>query len=144
MSNLPERSLDVKTSTARKTILYVEDDRYSQILVEQILNKNYDVKIAPRAEDALRMVTDSHYDLILMDIKLGYGKSGIDITREIRAMSHYKEVPILAVTAMAFPNDRKYMISQGCTDTITKPLDFGLFKMKIAELLKKEQNSEIP
>jgi CheY-like chemotaxis protein len=137
----PEKINQIKTETGKKKILYVEDDRNSQYLVEQILRNNYDVDIAPHAKDVLSWVRLKDYDLILMDIKLDDGYSGIDITKKIRTLSNYKDVPILAVTAIAFPDQLKDMVEQGCTDTITKPIDFKLFKSKITNLLSKTQDT---
>lgn len=135
-----EKVSRVKTETGKKKILYVEDDRNSQYLVEQILRNNYDVDIAPHAKDVMTWVNLRNYDLILMDIKLDQGYSGLDLTKKIRTLPSYQGVPILAVTAIAFPDQLENMIAQGCTDAITKPIDFKLFKSKIANLLSLSQD----
>ncbi len=140
----PEKINQIKTETGNRRILYVEDDRNSQILVEQILRNNYDVDIAPHAKDVMTWVKLKDYDLILMDIKLDDGYSGIDLTKKIRTLSNYKDIPIIAVTAIAFSDQLKDMVEQGCTDIITKPIDFKLFKLKIANLLAKVQASGNP
>lgn len=127
--------------TGKKQILYVEDDRSSQFLVEQILRNHYDVDVAPHAKDVMTWVTMKEYDLILMDIKLDEGYSGIDLAKEIKCLPNYKTVPILAVTAAAFPNELSYIRQQGCNDAITKPIDFKLFKSKIAKLLEEVQHT---
>ncbi len=125
-------------------ILYVEDDRNSQFLVEQILRDKYDVDIAPHAKDVMTWVSLKKYDLILMDIKLDNGYSGLDLTKEIRKMNPYKNIPILAVTAMAFPEEIEDIIQQGCTDAVIKPIDFKDFKMKIEKLIEQSQQVNRP
>lgn len=137
----PEK-INRQSSSGKMQILYVEDDRNSQFLVEQILRNNYDVDIAPHARDVLTWVRLKKYDLILMDIKLDEGYSGIELTKEIRKLNDYKNVPIMAVTAMAFPDELNYMIQQGCTDAIAKPIDFKIFKMKIADLLAQAKQAD--
>jgi len=133
--------IDHRSSSDKMQILYVEDDKNSQFLVELILRDKYDVDIAPHARDVLKWVRLKKYDLILMDIKLDEGYSGIELTKEIRKLNDYKNVPVLAVTAMAFPEELNYMKQQGCTDTITKPIDFKIFKMKIADLLSQDEQA---
>ena len=137
MLNQTQQTLKEKKSRyARKKILYVEDDLSSQFLVDHILKNKYDLDVAAKGMDALRMAHATKYDLILMDIKLGKGKTGIDVTHELRQLPQYKNVPILAVTAYAMPGDDDYFIDEGCTDYISKPIDFGEFKRKIAALLQ--------
>ena len=131
-------------TTGKKQLLYVEDDRNSQLLVEQILQSNYDVDIAPHAKDVMTWVRLKNYDLILMDIKLDDGYSGIELTQEIRKLTQYKDTPIMAVTAIAFPDQLAYLLRQGCSDTITKPIDFKSFKMKISTLLEKAEHLNRP
>lgn len=138
----PDKVVNLKTKTGKRQILYVEDDRNSQFLVEQILRNNYDVDIAPHARDVMTWVSMKEYDLILMDIKLDEGYSGIELTKKIKNLPNYTNVPILAVTAVAFSDDLANMIREGCTDTVTKPLDIKIFKSKIAQLLMEAQNAE--
>lgn len=95
-------------NTKKKKILYVEDDISSQFLVGHILRNKYDIDLASDGNDALRMCLKEQYDLILMDIKLGKGKTGIEVTNELRKMPRYKNVPIMAVTAYAMPGDDDY------------------------------------
>ena len=131
-------------TSGKMQILYVEDDRNSQFLVEQILQNRYDVDIAPHAKDVMTWVRLKKYDLILMDIKLDDGYSGIDLTKEIRKLTLYKKAPILAVTAMAFPEELDYIIKQGCTDIVTKPINFKVFRMKVENLLEQKQQMNQP
>ncbi len=135
----PDKIRNLKPQTGKEQILYVEDDRYSQVLVEQILRNEYDVDVAPHARDVMTWVKLKDYDLILMDIKLDDGFSGIELARRIKEMPRYAEVPILAVTAIAFPGDLEDMVRQGCSDTITKPIDLRVFKAKIARLFMQKK-----
>ncbi|MBN2639705.1 MAG: response regulator [Bacteroidales bacterium] len=122
----------------RKRILYVEDDVSSQFLVEHILRRKYDIDVADKGVVALEKVQSNNYDLILMDIKLGKGITGIEVTHEIRKLPQYRNTPILAVTAYAMPGDDDYIKEEGCNDYISKPIDFRYFKEKVDRLLQKD------
>ncbi|MBN2615226.1 MAG: response regulator [Bacteroidales bacterium] len=119
----------------RKRILYVEDDVSSQFLVEHILRNKYDLEMAAQANEALKMAEESEYDLILMDIKLGKGITGIELTHKLRMLPKYKETPILAVTAYAMPGDDEYIKGEGCDDYVSKPINFSEFRQKVDRLL---------
>jgi CheY-like chemotaxis protein len=62
------------------------------------------------------------YDLILMDVQMP-GIDGLEATQRIRRMSNGHQVPILAVTASAFTEDRERCLEAGMNDFLTKPID---------------------
>ena len=64
--------------------------------------------------------TDSTIDLVLMDLQMPV-LNGIEATREIRKFN--KRLPIIAVTAYAFPGDKQCCLDAGCNDFIAKPID---------------------
>jgi CheY-like chemotaxis protein len=76
------------------------------------------------AEDgvlALAMVAKNTFDLILMDMQMP-GMDGLEATRHIRQMAHYRDVPIIAMTANAFVEDRERCIAAGMNAFVTKPV----------------------
>ncbi len=56
-----------------------------------------------------------------MDINLGKGKSGIDVTKEIRLMPEGKDIPIIAETAFAMRGDKQEFLAAGCNYYLAKP-----------------------
>jgi two-component system, cell cycle response regulator DivK len=56
-----------------------------------------------------------------MDINLGKGKSGVDVTKEIRNMPGNEDVPIIAETAFAMRGDREEFLAAGCNYYLAKP-----------------------
>ena len=56
-----------------------------------------------------------------MDINLGAGMNGLEVTEKIRKMEGYSLVPIIAVTAFVFPGDKEEFLNRGCTHYLAKP-----------------------
>jgi PAS domain S-box-containing protein len=105
----------------KKKILIVEDDVTSRDVIKLFLKNIYNVEFASNGETALKLVQDNKYDLILMDINLGLGISGIEVTNHIRSIEHYKNVPIIAATAFAMLGDREKFLAKGFDHYISKP-----------------------
>lgn len=124
------------SSGNRKAILYIEDDDISQKFVAMILKDRYDLQAAAAAEDALVMVKQNRYDLILMDINLQTELNGLELTRLIRKFPGYGNIPIIAVTAYAMSGDKEEFISEGMTDYIAKPFRKYELINKIDRLLR--------
>ncbi|MCE1189330.1 MAG: PAS domain S-box protein [Ignavibacteria bacterium] len=108
-------------SGIQKNILYVEDDGVSRDFVKRLLGQQYKLDFAPDALTALQLVEKRVYDLLLMDINLGKGMDGVQLTRLIREKTEYTRVPIIAITAFAMEEDRTEFLSSGMDDYISKP-----------------------
>ena len=103
-------------------ILVCEDEPISQEILSDILvDLGYLVDRADNGAIAIGMATGKHYDLILMDMQMPE-VDGIEATKFIRQLDHYQNVPIIALTANAFENDRQACMEAGMNDFITKPL----------------------
>ncbi|MZQ80280.1 MAG: response regulator, partial [Bacteroidales bacterium] len=69
----------------------------------------------------------------LMDISLKGDEDGLSLTRRLRAEEDFKKLPIIAVTAYAFPDDRMRAMKAGCTDYLPKPVSSNDLYRKITE-----------
>ncbi len=102
-------------------VLYVEDDITNQNVVKLYLKNRYLIDIADDAINALKLIEQKKYDIILMDINLGRGMNGIQVTKEIRKYSSYVNTPIIAVTAYTMGSDKSEFMRAGCTNYLAKP-----------------------
>ncbi|MBI5809367.1 MAG: PAS domain S-box protein [Ignavibacteriales bacterium] len=109
---------------APKKLLYVEDDEVSQSVVTKTLSKYYEIDLAQSAEEALNILKEKTYDALLIDVNLGFGMDGVQLTEKIRTIPQYRDVPIIAVTAYASELDRQEFLSRGFSHYISKP--FGI------------------
>ncbi|GAB6283352.1 MAG: hypothetical protein STSR0008_21160 [Ignavibacterium sp.] len=117
-------------------ILMVENDIIS-IDVVKIFLKNYcNFDYALDGIQALDMVKNKKYDIILMDISLGGNLDGIEVVQKIRKLQIYKNIPIIAVTAHVQKQDREKFLSGGCTHYLSKPFT----KKELIDLLNQILN----
>jgi PAS domain S-box-containing protein len=105
----------------RKTILVVEDDPGNQLYLKVILSKQYNLLTASDAAGGMDVLKTQGADLILMDVSLHGGEDGLSLTRKIRRNPAWASLPIIAITAHAFPEDRRQSLDAGCSDYISKP-----------------------
>ncbi len=134
METKSETSEIIKTPElikSRDKILYVENDVFSQALVKAVLNNYAIIDMANDAEEAIQKIKDNDYALILMDINLGTGMDGKEVTKIIRSDSRYKSIPIVAITAFAMDGDKEEFLASGCTHYLSKPFN----KEKLQNLL---------
>ena len=121
-------------SAKGKKILLVEDNELNQEIAVEILKEaGLAVEVANDGTVAVEKMAASkpgQYDLILMDIQMPI-MNGYEATKRIRAMAseHCKKIPILAMTANAFEDDRTLATQAGMNGYLTKPI-------KIEEMLK--------
>ena len=111
-----------------RRILVAEDDSANYLFIETFLKQTHvDVIWARDGQEALDIFhAEPSLDLILMDLKMP-NLSGIDAIRTIRRTN--KNIPVIALTAYAFADDRENSIKAGCTAYLSKPV-------KIEELSK--------
>ena len=105
-----------------KRILVVEDNPDNMYVMDRILtHRGYSVGEATSGADALRMIAETPFDLVLMDMQMP-GLDGYATVQTIRQLVAGKEVPIIAVTAHSMPGDRERTLDAGCTDYVSKPI----------------------
>lgn len=116
----------------RARVLVVEDNADTRTLVHHLLRKSYDVALAANGEEALERARETVFDVLLVDINLGKGKSGEDVLREVKGLRGYESTPVVAVTAYAMPGDKERFFAEGFDDYVSKPFS----KQRLLEALE--------
>lgn len=114
----------------RKTILVAEDIQSNYQLVSALLRKRFNLVHAANGQEAIEILHKRHIDLLLMDMKMPV-MDGLTATAEIRKFN--VELPIIALTAHVFENDRLTAMDAGCNEYLVKPID----RAKLMAVLKK-------
>ncbi len=129
-----EKTPDVSQNEG-PTILYIEDDPGSQVLVQRMLQyAGYRVLLAATGLAGIDLARSSRPDLILMDINLP-DMSGREVTTRLRAMEGFKDLPIVALTALSQAGEREKAIAAGLTGYLVKPLDVDILPQQVADYL---------
>ena len=118
-----------------KTVLIVEDNELNMKLFNDLLEtQGYKVVQVDNGDEALGIVKTARPDLILMDIQLP-GKSGLEVTKEIKADEETKHIPVIAVTAFAMRTDEARIRAGGCEDYLAKPISVPVFLQTVKRYL---------
>ncbi len=123
-----------------KRALLAEDNQMNQILAENILrNVGLDVDIAGDGTEAVEKMISApagYYDIILMDIQMPK-MDGYEATSKIRALDDKTKssIPIVAVTANAFKEDRQIAMDAGMNGHLAKPYDVPAIMKTLKELI---------
>ncbi len=119
-------------------VLLVEDNEINREVATEILEvSGLKVTIAKNGREAVVIMKASPIDIILMDIQMPI-MDGYAATIEIRKDKAFNDVPIIAMTANALPNDRIKCMQAGMNDYVSKPIDTNELLRKIAQWVKRE------
>ncbi len=112
-------------------VLVVEDNPIQMELTQEILNSmGFTVHGARNGIEAIEKAEKEPYNLILMGIGLP-GMDGIEVTKKIKNIPRYKNVPCIALTAYAMKGCRERILAAGLDDYITKPIDMSDFMGRV-------------
>jgi two-component system, sensor histidine kinase and response regulator len=104
-------------------VLLVEDNEINQEVAIGLLDAaEVRIDVAENGEDAVRMVHEHDYDILLMDMQMPV-MDGLEATRVIRSDLRFGNLPIVAMTSNAMEADREACIKAGMNDHIAKPID---------------------
>ena len=104
-----------------KSIVLVEDDRDSRLLVRSLLSEFYKVIEYETGFEALLGLRDLAPDLVILDVSLP-GMSGPELLRRLRTDKRLENVPVIALTAHASTSDREEYLQAGFDGYVAKPI----------------------
>lgn len=125
-------------------ILIIEDEqKLSRVLQLELEYENYETGVADNGKDAIQLMEDEDWDLVLLDIMIPK-LSGLEVLRRVRRFD--EETPIVLLTARDEIHDKVSGLDLGADDYITKPFQIEELLARIRVLLRrpkaKKENSD--
>ena len=141
-SGMQELSSSTPTEQISARVLVAEDSLGSQMVAEALLKKaGCEVRLANDGAEAVKAVSEEHFDVVLMDLSMP-NMDGMEATRRIRAMKGKRStVPIIALTANAFTDDREKCLEAGMNDFVAKPIDIKSLLARIVHWIPMDAGS---
>lgn len=114
-------------------LLLVEDNPTNRLVATELLSQQGATIVeAESGVEALAALDQQEFSLVLMDVQMP-DMDGYETTRRIRQMAHFADLPILAMTANAMPEDKVACLNAGMNDHIAKPFHIGEVVEKILQ-----------
>ncbi|MDR2562772.1 MAG: response regulator transcription factor [Prevotellaceae bacterium] len=127
---------------SKKNILVVDDEKdLCEILTFNLKHHGFDVDSANSAEEAIALLKNSTYRLILLDVMMG-GMSGFKMTEHLRESND--NTPVIFLTARDTENDLLTGFSVGGDDYISKPFSIKEVVARVEAVLKRTESKESP
>jgi hypothetical protein len=122
--------------TMRGRLLYIEDNPVNVMLMEELVASRPGLAIVsePDGERGVARALSMRPDLILVDMQLP-DFDGFEVLRRLKAMPQTHDIPCLAVSANAMPDDIRRALSAGFVEYWTKPVDFAAFLKSLEMIL---------
>jgi len=125
------KSIENKSQTVHKlsltaelkdwVVLIVEDDEVNQRTIKRFLENKFNTIITDSSDVTLEILKKEKVDLILMDLSIFGSKNGLELTKELKASKEYYHIPVIAITAHAFEEDKQNALAAGFDDFLAKP-----------------------
>ncbi|HET8563380.1 MAG TPA: response regulator [Candidatus Binatia bacterium] len=127
----------------KKLILIVEDHPDVVDLMQKMLEiSSYRVAIATTGTEALEVATARLPNLIIMDLLLPE-MDGLEVTAILKDHPKTRDIPILATTARALPDERSKCLAAGCAEYLAKPFSYKELAAAVENLLKGSERNTI-
>ena len=131
-ANLPALSMDAFKGLK---VLVAEDEPVNQLVTsETLMQLGFEVDVVDNGADAVERALAGNYVLVLMDVHMPV-MDGLQATRLIRQWPNKQALPIVAMTASAFDDDRKRCLDAGMDEHISKPIEMASFHAALLRCL---------
>ncbi|RME02002.1 MAG: diguanylate cyclase [Deltaproteobacteria bacterium] len=127
----------------KRARIFVVDDQEEirELLYEHLIQEGFQVSLASSGEEALEALATVAPDLLLLDVQLP-GLSGIEVTRRIRQMEQFRDLPILMMTGYIKESTKQRALDAGANDFLGKPFSGVELISRIRTFLKVKTLSE--
>ena len=126
--DVEDYSMELASSHSGAKVLLVEDNKVNQQVIQSILRKaDHHCVMAANGLEALRCLSREDFDFVLMDCRMPV-LDGFEATKMIRRfpLGHCnREIPVVAITANAFDDDRQKCFESGMDNFLSKPVNSG-------------------
>lgn len=134
----PEQPAHNAERTGKPYILNVEDNPAFRFFVTENLSERYDIVEASGAKEALKLIEDNEFDLILTDLVMPE-MDGRELCRAIRSDIRYANTPIIMLTTVQGEEAGLENLKAGADDTLEKPFNIESLIIRIERLLKRKR-----
>ena len=119
-------------------ILLIEDNKTNLELTEYLLKASgYSTLAAGNGEEGIRAAQKEHPDLIICDLQMPV-MNGYEVVRELKEDPLLRPIPIIALTALSMPGDRRNVLAAGFDGYMAKPIDPETFVRTIEGFMPPE------
>ncbi len=117
-----------------KYILIADDEPVNQCVYEEMLKDEYIIRTIDNGKECLESIDQLIPDLVLLDVAMPE-MDGIEVCRRLRASKKTRFLPIILISAYASERDVEAGMQAGADLYVSKPFNFGKFRLEIAEIL---------
>ncbi|MDA1000840.1 MAG: GAF domain-containing protein [bacterium] len=119
---------------AKKSVLVVDDHQHLHEYMRLLMRSARNVLSAFDGEAGIQMARSEQPDIVIMDLRMPV-MNGLEATRILKADAETRDIPIIAVSAQAMPEDRESCFSAGATGFVSKPVDIALLRKELTRAL---------
>ena len=123
-----------------KVLLVEDNEMYAEGLSHLLSSSKLDMHVANSGENALEILFDLKPEVIVMDIMLGPYMDGYSLLKTIKQDIRSAHIPVILISAMAFPDKIEHGLALGANDYMVKPFKSTELILKIISLVKLRDN----
>lgn len=121
----------------KQKILVVEDDADTQLFLNLLLHKKFEVELCKSDVEFDKMMLEKKFDLIIMDISIIGKKDGLQLTKQLKGSEQFKNIPVICLSAHVLENDRRNAYNAGVDIFLPKPVSNEKLLETIGRFLSK-------
>jgi len=122
-------------SGVKRKLLVVEDNRETQLIIKALFRNNYFTQVVDNVSDAISQLSQTDFDLILLDLNLNGNENGKSLLIKIKQEERSHLIPVIIITAYDLkPDDEKYF-NDNANGFIPKPFNKKVLLQTVEKLL---------